>query len=92
MAPEANVLKRKQRDCFTALMGRGEVVGVGAWRAGRLGGGGPTGFLTLPLPQPPRPPEPRARTHEPDQRGGGDAAGRPPIPRDLASSPFRAAF
>lgn len=38
MAPEANVLKRKQRDCFTALAGRGGEVGK---TGGRGGGEGP---------------------------------------------------
>lgn len=31
MAPEANVLKRKQRDCFTAYKEEGERRGGGGW-------------------------------------------------------------
>lgn len=87
MAPEANVLKRKQRDCFTAL---GVVVAVERWPGG---GGGPC-FLTLPLPAlgtPPPPPstEPRARIH--DLNSGEAPAvleGPPAVPAFALLTPF----
>lgn len=88
MAPEANVLKRKQRDCFTAHKGGGGRNRERRRRKGhwiRGGRGVAPRFLTLHLLRPPRSPELRTLIQDPKQRGGGDSARRAP-PCDSTSN------